>query len=376
MPPTGQQFNRIREIIAAEMRGYRTFDFMLDALASLKVLLSPQPHGKIEIEETAKECEAFYGKPRLRHPDESNRSLLKPDCLTMMSGGIPIPIELKFSWDDRNLTQVANYARATVLLNKDGNDISIRQDRYVAVGYARPIRRQQVIAIERAIRDANPNALPIVFAYEHVSRPRSVMQFRTLNQVNNPHGLAFVKLFEEGYFPISVDSYKFERSGLHTTNDEVPACYAAILWLQSYAHELLSEEQKMELQQKGRLSTPLVFTDADLEGMPVPQEIETPLEPHHIRKALKYLRQAQLVEYRVRKQEYRVKLKPVATIRLPATLSETDLEQYDDLTAKTISRYAYYKVMKPVPKRQVARGKRRRRGKKADKKQLKLKFKK
>ena len=124
------------------------------------------------------------------------------------------------------------------------------------------------------------------------------------------------------------------------------ASYAAVLWWTKYAMYYLSEEQKSEMAARGRLSTPLVVNADRLDDVPQLPDVEVPMGPKDIRRALDFLQQAKLVTLRKKETSFEVMLKEDRYIRLPqdSPVSGGGL----DISAKILARWATHKVKDPV----------------------------
>ena len=125
--------------------------------------------------------------------------------------------------------------------------------------------------------------------------------------LNNPRGLS-----------VSAERYKLHRSRFHKANDQVIASYAAVIWWSKYVKHYLSEEQRSEMADKGRLSSPLVLKWEELSTIPALADVDVPLGPGDVQRALEFLAQAKLVSFKRRAGAYQIELKEDRLIRVPA----------------------------------------------------------
>lgn len=151
-------------------------------------------------------------------------------------------------------------------------------------------------------------------------------------------------------FPVSADSFSLVGSKFHKSNDQVIDSYAAVIWWTTYARHYLSEEQQAEMAEGGRLQTPLRIPLNQIDKVPVLPDVEVPLKPSDVRKALEFLRQAGLAKFKVRERVYEVKLRQ--NVRLPAGAAATGTFQ-EDIAVKIIYRWATYSIKKPLTERPV-----------------------
>jgi hypothetical protein len=151
-------------------------------------------------------------------------------------------------------------------------------------------------------------------------------------------------------FSVSAASFSQVKAKFHKANDQAIDSYAAVLWWTAYARHYLSEEQQAEMAMGGRLQTPLRIALNHIDKGPVPPDVEVPLTPSDVRKALEFLRQADLVRLKVRERVYEVKLRQ--NVRLPSGAAAVGLSQMD-IAVKIINRWATYSVKKPLIKRPV-----------------------
>jgi hypothetical protein len=163
--------------------------------------------------------------------------------------------------------------------------------------------------------------------------------------LNNPRG-----------FHVSADRYKLHRSRFHKANDEVIASYAAVIWWSRYVTHYLSEDQRSEMADNGRLSSPLVLKWEDIGTIPALADVEVPLGPKDVQRALEFLQQAKLVSFKSRTGAYHVELKEDRLIRVPGD-GPVPRAAAQDIATKMLARWATNKVKAPI-----ARGRKRVRG--------------
>jgi hypothetical protein len=125
----------------------------------------------------------------------------------------------------------------------------------------------------------------------------------------------------------------------------------------------LNDDQKAEMAEKGRLSSPLMISVDSLDNVPIPDGVEVTLTPKDVRNGLEFLRQAGLAVLKKQRRIYEIDLKtrilPPKVTSLPTDIIE------QDITAKLIARWATRKVKSPISdrlgKKKVLRGRRSRR---------------
>jgi len=151
-------------------------------------------------------------------------------------------------------------------------------------------------------------------------------------------------------FSVSAASFSEMKAKFHKANDQAIDSYAAVLWWTVYAKHYLSEEQQEEMAVGGRLQTPLQIQLDQIGDVPVLPNVEVPLTPSDVRKALEFLRQAGLVNFKIRERAYEVKLRQ--NVRLPSGAAAIGAT-HEDIAVKIINRWATYSVTKPLTKRQA-----------------------
>jgi hypothetical protein len=147
---------------------------------------------------------------------------------------------------------------------------------------------------------------------------------------------------------VSTEKYKLHRSKFHKANDQVIASYAAVIWWTRYVRHYLSEEQRSEMADRGRLSRPLILTSEQISTIPVLADVEVPLGPKDVQRALEFLTQANLVSFKRRKGAFEVELKEDRYIRVPSDGPVARSASQLDISTKILARWATNKVKKPT----------------------------
>jgi hypothetical protein len=128
----------------------------------------------------------------------------------------------------------------------------------------------------------------------------------------------------------------------------VIASYAAVIWWTKYARHYLSEEQRSEMADRGRLSSPLILKPEQINAIPALSEVEVPLGPKDVQRALEFLAQAKLVSFQQRAGAFEVELKEDRYIRAPSDGPVPRSTSPVDISTKILARWATHKVKKPI----------------------------
>jgi hypothetical protein len=166
--------------------------------------------------------------------------------------------------------------------------------------------------------------------------------------INSPRG-----------FPVKAANYKQHRPRFHKANDQVIASYAAVLWWTRYAEHYLSEEQKSEMAERGRLTSPLTILWNKIDEVPKMPGTDVQLGPSDVRHALEFLQEAKLVKLKKKAKEFEIILKEDRFIRLPQGIPVSHAGL--DISVKILGRWASNRVKKPPMKPKQPRKIRRRR---------------
>jgi len=121
--------SQIREQFSEVLKEYGAFDRTLAALSSLSFILS-------EVKEIAQETEFADFRPRIV-PADINSDLYTPDGV-IISKKCDFVLELKTSWDGKDVAQVVKYAKSPGVVLRDGNKRSFHTSRCVLLGYQNP----------------------------------------------------------------------------------------------------------------------------------------------------------------------------------------------------------------------------------------------
>jgi hypothetical protein len=333
---------QIREQFSAVLKEYGAFDRTLSALASLSFILS-------EIKEIARETEVVDFRPRIL-PIDADSDLYTPDGL-IVGKRCDFVLELKTSWNEKDVPQVVKYGRSAGFILPGGKQQIFRPDKCVLLGYQNPPGEANLDSLFVAW-DAHKIHLPlVVFRYSLESAPEGDRMYfarvayggnglcppsKLGEALNNPRG-----------FPVSAERYKLHRSRFHKANDQVVPSYAAIVWWTTYVKHYLSEEQRSEMADRGRLSSPLVLKWEEINTIPALAHVEVPLGPKDVQRALEFLAQAKLVSFKRRIGAYKIELKEDRHIRVPrdGPIARSDAQ---DISVKILARWARNKVKAPV----------------------------
>ena len=346
---TGAQ---VRDQFSAALKEYRAFDRTLDALSSLSFVLS-------EVREIAQETELIDFRPKIL-PADASSDVYTPDGL-IVSKRCDFVLELKTSWNEKDVLQVVKYGKSpSFVLQRDGKQQSFRTIRCVLLGYQNPPGQANLDSLFGAWQSSKLAFPLVVFRYSLESAPEGDRMYFVRvpyasnglcpasalgNALNNPRG-----------FPVSAERYKLHRSRFHKANDQVIASYAAVIWWTKYVKHYLSEEQRSEMADKGRLSSPLVLKWEEIGTIPALAEVEVPLGPGDVQRALEFLAQAKLVSFKRRVGAYEIELKEDRYIRVPPD-GPVPRAAAQDISVKMLARWATNKVKAPISQ---ARGKGRR----------------
>jgi hypothetical protein len=166
-----------------------------------------------------------------------------------------------------------------------------------------------------------------------------------------------------------VAKYKSARTRIHKVNDEVIASYAAVLWWTVYARYYLTPDQKVEMAERGKLTSPLVIPLGEVEKVPTPAGVDVPLGARDVRRALEFLEQAKLVKLKPRSNVFEVELREDRHIRFPQLGPPLSHVSQLETSNKILARWATNKVRKPTARRKPKGSKNKKGRKSADERQ-------
>ena len=341
--------DRIQEEFDKKYKEYAAHDRTLSALAAFRFVLEFIP-------EIKQETVLWSFRPRVcSRGSESNP--YTPDGLIIQRPSHGFLLELKTSWDEKDVIQVTKYEKTEGWLTTEGARTQFSpfpENKCVLLGYQNVPGDSNLELLFNEWEKHEPPASLVVLKYNlepastgdrmsfsRVPHPRNGMCPRSHlgGAINSARGLS-----------VSAGSFSQVKSKFHKANDQVVDSYAAVMWWTAYARHCLSEEQKAEMAAAGRLQTPLRIPLNEIDKMPLPPGVEVPLAPSDIRRALEFLRQAGLVRLRVRERIYEVNLRQ--SVRLPSEDAPVAPSQ-EDIKVKIISRWATYSIKKPLAKRPV-----------------------
>jgi hypothetical protein len=333
---------QIREQFSTALKEYGAFDRTLSALASLSFILS-------EVKEIADETEIVDFRPKIL-PVDVDSDLYTPDGV-ISSKRCDFILELKASWNAKDVAQVVKYGRSPGFLLDDGKQQPFRAGRCVLLGYQNPPGQTNLDSLFGAWEIHKISFPLVVFRYSLESAPEGDrMYFARVAYAKNglcPESKLGGALNNTRGFPVSAERYKLHRSRFHKTNDQVIPSYAAIIWWTKYARHYLTEEQRSEMADRGRLSSPLVLKWEEISTIPALADVEVPLGPKDVQHALEFLAQAKLVSFKRRVGAYKIELKEDRHIRVPrdGPITRSDAQ---DISTKILARWARNKVKAPV----------------------------
>jgi hypothetical protein len=336
--------DRIQARFDEKYKEYAAHDRTLSALAAFRFVLEFIPEIK---EETV-----FWSfRPRVcSRGSESNPHT--PDGLIVRRPAQGILLELKTSWNNDDIHQVTNYGNAEGYLQADGTLTRFSRNECILLGYQNVPGDSHLQSLFDEWEKQKPSASLVVFRYSLESAPAGDRMFfsRVPYSRNGtcPRSHLGSAINSARGFPVSAASFSRVKTKFHKTNDQAIDSYAAVLWWTGYARHYLSEEQQAEMAMGGRLQTPLQIPLNQIDSVPVLPDVEVPLTPSDVRKGLEFLRQAGLVNFKVRERVYEVKLRQ--NVRLPSGAAAIGATQ-EDIAVKIINRWATYSITKPLTKR-------------------------
>lgn len=335
----------IRRKFAEARKEYGAYDRTLGAIAALSFILE-------NVQEIRAETRSVDFRPRLESLDVDTQPYT-PDGLICQRPDHDFLLELKTQWNDKDAPQVVKYGRTSKYLDACGHSSAFSGNRCVLLGYQNVPGEEHLDGLMNAWDSAGLKFPLVVFRYslEQGTESDRIYFVRVPYARNGSCPLTNLgKAFNSvrGY-SVSVDSYKTHRARFHRTGDQVIDSYGAVLWWTLYAAHYLSDDQKSEMAERGRLSTPLIIPMDRIDHNPVPPGVATPLAPKDIRRALEFLARAGLVELKVRAKKFEVKLTEDRYIRLPRNGPELASKDSLDLSTKILIRWAHGVVKRPLP---------------------------
>ncbi len=215
---------RIHEQFSTAFKEYAAFDRTLDALSSLSFILG-------EIAEIARETELVDFRPKIASVD-ADSDPYTPDGL-VVSKHCDFVLELKTSWNEKDVYQVVKYGRSTGYIKRDGKQRPFQANRCVLLGYQNPPGQTNLDALFDTWASQAFSFPLVVFRYSLETAPGGDrMYFARVPYDRNglcpSSGLGDALNSPRG-FPVSTGSYKLHRSRFHKANDQVIASYAAVI---------------------------------------------------------------------------------------------------------------------------------------------------
>jgi hypothetical protein len=359
---------RIREEFSAALKEYAAFGRTLDAVAALSYVLS-------EVTEVAHETELADFRPKIE-PAVVDGDPYTPDG-HIVARPCDFLLELKTSWNEKDIAQVVKYGKSAAYFLPDGSRQSFKSSRCMLLGYQNPPGELNLDALFDSW-ESNGTYVPLVVLRYSLEQGAEGDRMYFVRVPYGRNGLCPASSLGKALnsprgFPVSTEAYRLHRARFHKTNDQAIASYAAIVWWTKYVRHYLSEEQRGEMADRGRLSSPLIIGADQISTVPPLAGVEVPLGPRDIHHALEFLAQARLVSFKRRKGTFEVELREDRYIRVPAD-GPVLRSNAPDISTKILARWARHKVKSPVNLSPTKRGKggARRRGAVVDPRQGKL----
>jgi hypothetical protein len=352
---------KIRDLYNTTRKEYEAFDRTLSALASIKFLCTA-------VTQIANETISIDFRAKLQ-PASTAAAPYTPDAVITQTNEHTRLIELKTSWSKSDIEQIEKYAKSEGRLTDKGGVEHFGKHHCILLGYQNTPGDKDLDNLFSRYRKTETPIPLVVFRYSLEIGPEGNRLFFV--RVPDPrNGLCPQNSLGKAFnstrgFSVSAENFRFVRAGFHKANDRVIESYAGIFWWTIYANGYLTDEQRAQMAERGRLETPLILPRESLDkNIPVPPNVEVPFTAKDIKLGLEFLRQARLVTLKRKKGHYEVVLKTDKRIRLPKTApSLGGMEQ--DVATKIITLYATYKILKPIKEpthRQGLSRKRRDRG--------------
>lgn len=343
---------RILEQFSVALKEYAAFDRTLDALSSLSFVLS-------EVVEIAHETKLVDFRPKIE-PADPDADPYTPDGL-IVSEHCDFVLELKTSWNEKDVHQVVKYGRSSGYILSASKQQSFQTKRCVLLGYQNPPGETNLDNLFDAWSSNNFSFPLVVFRYSLETAPGGDrMYFSRVPYARNglcpPSSLGKALNSPRG-FPVSTKNYKLHRSKFHKANDQVIASYAAVIWWTKYVSHYLSDEQRSEMADRGRLTSPLILKSEQISEIPALAGVEVPLGPKDVQRALEFLAQAKLVSFKQRAGAIEVELKEDRYIKVPSDGPVPRSASPVDISTKILARWATNKVKKPINLARVKSGK-------------------
>jgi hypothetical protein len=362
--------DRIRKEFSTAQKEYAAFDRTLDALSALNLVLRG-------VKEIAHETEVVDFRAKIQ-PVEPDTDPYTPDGV-ILGRPCDFVLELKTSWNDRDIRQIIKYGKSPALILGDGKTRSFQDRRCQLLGYQNTPGEAHLNSLFEGWKSSGISFPLVLFRYSLEQAPDGDrMYFARVaysqngqcppssfgQALNSPRGIS-----------VSTDRYKVYRPRFHRANDQVIASYAAVLWWTKYVMHYLSADQRSEMAENGRLSAPLVLRTEQIAEIPKLPEVDVPLGPNDVRHALEFLAQAKLVNLKKRSGAFEVELKEDRYIRIPHGGPVSGSGSHLDISTKILARWATHRVRKPIkPPAKRGGARRTRRGAAVDSRQSKLDF--
>jgi len=336
--------DRIHKLFEEKRKEYAAQDRTLDALAAVHFILD-------NVKEISEETISYDFKPMIA-PCGPDADPYTPDGVIWQRPSYSFLLELKTSWNNADVAQIIKYAKSEGCLLADRTLRRFERDHCLLLGYQNPPGERNLDRLFGEWERDEIHFPLVVFRYSLEAAPEGDRMFFTrvaYDRNGRCPPTAFGKAMNSVRgFPVRADNLKSVRGRFHKANDQVVDSYAAVMWWTLYARHYLSDDQRAEMAANGRVSSPLVIPANRLDEVPVPSDIEAPLTASDVRRALEFLRQARLVDFKRRAGAYEVKLRVDRYVRFPHGTTPTDISGHQEIAAKIISRWATNKIKHPL----------------------------
>jgi len=340
MPSSLSNDGRIRTEYLRAQREYTAYDRTLNALAAFSFVLQ-------RVTEIAEETTIIDFRPKLV-PVDLDCDSYTPDGHFVQRGAVDFVLELKASWNEQDIAQVIKYAKSQQYYLPNQGTKGFDRKRCLLLGYQNLPGEPNMDKLFDAWKSHSLVFPLVVFRYSLEQAPDGDRMFfmRSAYPQNGscPQSALGRAINSVRGFPVSVNSYKSHRPKFHKASDGVIPSYAAVLWWSHYARYYLSEEQKIEMAEKGRLRSPLVIPLHRVPEVPIPAGVEVPLGSKDVRHALEFLTKAKLVSQKKRARAFEIELKEDRYIRVPQNSPVSSSASDADIATKILVRWATQKV--------------------------------
>lgn len=234
---------RIQKQYSTAFKEYDAYERTLNALAALSFVLK-------DVDLICEHSVLVDFRPRLAAPDDHTDPFTPDGHFIQGTTPSDFILELKASWNDKDVAQIIKYAKAQHYLGPNGEKLPLPEQRCLLLGYQNTPGEENLARLFDTWKSEAIKFALVVFRYSLESSANGDRMFfmrvpydRNGTCPQSPLGKAINSV--RG-FPISVDNYKIYRPRFHRSSDPVIPSYAAVLWWTTYARHYLTDEQKIE----------------------------------------------------------------------------------------------------------------------------------